>query len=124
MEAAFLEIVAAFTLIVEAIATVAVVMSVFWGLWPYVMALFRRQPSPTVIEIYTRLGRGLVLSLEIFIAADLLHTILTPTLQEVAILSGVTLLRIILSISLEYELRQVQSRREDESTPTSKEQPH
>ncbi len=52
------------------------------------------------------MGRGLVLSLELFIAADLLRLILHPALQEIAVLGVIILLRTILSLSLVYELRQ------------------
>ncbi|MHB8992288.1 MAG: DUF1622 domain-containing protein [Chloroflexota bacterium] len=51
------------------------------------------------------LGRGLVLGLEFLIGADILRTILAPSLQDVAVLGAIVLLRAILSFSVEYELR-------------------
>lgn len=52
-----------------------------------------------------RLGRAIILGLELLVAADILRTISTqPTLTEVAILGGIVLIRTFLSFSLEVEL--------------------
>jgi uncharacterized membrane protein len=56
------------------------------------------------------LGKGLVLGLEFLIGADVLRTILAPSLEELALLGGVVLLRTILSFSIEFELRQIEKR--------------
>lgn len=60
---------------------------------------------PTLNDVRNRLGRGLVLSLELFIAADLMRSVLVPTLTDVVVLGLITLIRIALGLSLEYELR-------------------
>ena len=52
-----------------------------------------------------RLGRAIILGLELLVAADILRTISTrPTLTDVAILGGIVLIRTFLSFSLEVEL--------------------
>jgi uncharacterized membrane protein len=52
-----------------------------------------------------RLGRAIILGLELLVAADILRTITTePTLAEVAVLGGIVLIRTFLSVSLEVEL--------------------
>lgn len=52
-----------------------------------------------------RLGRAIILGLELLVAADILRTISTePTLTEVAVLGGIVLIRTFLSFSLEVEL--------------------
>ena len=56
------------------------------------------------------LGKGLVLGLEFLIGADVLRTIMAPSLEELALLGGVVLLRTILSFSIEFELRQIENR--------------
>jgi uncharacterized membrane protein len=56
------------------------------------------------------LGKGLVLGLEFLIGADVLRTILAPSLEELALLGGVVLLRTVLSFSIEFELRQIEKR--------------
>ena len=52
-----------------------------------------------------RLGRAIILGLELLVAADILRTISTqPTLQQVVVLAIVVLIRTFLSFSLEIEL--------------------
>jgi uncharacterized membrane protein len=52
-----------------------------------------------------RLGRAIILGLELLVAADILRTISTrPTLTGVAVLGGIVLIRTFLSFSLEVEL--------------------
>jgi uncharacterized membrane protein len=93
--------------VINVIGGTTVVLSLVLGLGPFVKSVIRGTPSPTVSVVRSRLGRGLVLSLEIFIAADLLRSVLAPTLQDVTILALITLIRIALSLSLEHELRTV-----------------
>ena len=53
----------------------------------------------------SRLGRAIVLGLELLVAADILRTISTePTLQQVVVLGLIVLIRTFLSFSLEIEL--------------------
>jgi uncharacterized membrane protein len=52
-----------------------------------------------------RLGRGLLLGLELLVAGDIIRTIaITPTLESVAILAGIVLIRTFLSFALEFEI--------------------
>ena len=52
-----------------------------------------------------RLGRAIILGLELLVAADILRTISSqPTLQQVVVLGIVVLIRTFLSFSLEIEL--------------------
>jgi uncharacterized membrane protein len=52
-----------------------------------------------------RLGRAIILGLELLVAADILRTISAePTLTQVAVLGGIVLIRTFLSFSLEVEL--------------------
>jgi len=52
-----------------------------------------------------RLGRAIVLGLELLVASDILRTIpRLPTLREVEVLGGIVLIRTFLSWSLEVEL--------------------
>jgi uncharacterized membrane protein len=52
-----------------------------------------------------RLGRAIILGLELLVAADILRTISTqPTITDVAILGGIVFIRTFLSFSLEVEL--------------------
>jgi uncharacterized membrane protein len=63
----------------------------------------------TTVGVYkafrNRLGRAIILGLELLVAADILRTISTePTLTEVGVLGGIVLIRTFLSFSLEVEL--------------------
>lgn len=64
----------------------------------------KRQQQVHVREIVTRMLRGLLIVLDFLIAADLLQTILAPSLEETAVLALVVVLRILLSWSLSKEI--------------------
>ena len=52
------------------------------------------------------LGYYLLLGLEFLVAADIVHTILTPQLKELAILGAIVAIRTVISFSINWELRQ------------------
>ncbi len=56
-------------------------------------------------EYRANLGRGILVGLELLIAADLLKSVVVdPTLQGIAVLGGIVLIRTFLSISLDVEI--------------------
>lgn len=56
-------------------------------------------------EFRQQLGRVILLGLELLVAADIIRTVaVTPTLESVAVLGGIVLVRTFLSFSLEVEL--------------------
>ena len=60
-------------------------------------------------DIYRRFrqqfGRSILLGLELLVAADIIRTVaIAPTLQGVAVLAGIVLIRTFLSFSLELEI--------------------
>lgn len=56
-------------------------------------------------EYRANLGRGILIGLEILIAADILKSVVVdPTLQGIAVLGGIVLIRTFLSISLDVEI--------------------
>ena len=56
-------------------------------------------------EFRANLGRGILIGLELLIAADILKSVVVdPTLQGVAVLGGIVLVRTFLSISLDVEI--------------------
>lgn len=63
------------------------------------------------------LGRTILLGLEVLIIGDIVRTIVVdPTLESVAVLAGIVLLRIVLSFSLEVEIDGTVPWRRDRST--------
>jgi uncharacterized membrane protein len=60
-------------------------------------------------QVYSRfrrnLGRSILLGLELLVAADIIRTVaVTPTLESVAVLAAIVLIRTFLSWSLELEI--------------------
>lgn len=53
-------------------------------------------------------GTYLLLGLEFLIASDILKTVLEPTLNELAILGGIVVLRTILSVFLNKEIKELE----------------
>ena len=66
--------------------------------------LRKDQRQAYVRNIVARMLRGLLIALDFLIAADLLQTILDPTLEETAVLALIVVLRILLSWSLSKEI--------------------
>ncbi len=56
--------------------------------------------------IRQRLGAHLLLGLEIFIAADILSSVVSPSWQKVGILAAIVGIRTILSYFLRWEMKQ------------------
>src|SRR5690606_26358511 len=69
-----------------------------------VRSLLRRS-GPVYVPFRRSLGRSILLGLELLVAADIIKTVaLTPTLESVAVLGGIVLIRTFLSFSLELEV--------------------
>ena len=62
--------------------------------------------SPNIYRRFRQqFGRSILLGLELLVAADIIRTVaITPTLQGVAVLAGIVLIRTFLSFSLELEI--------------------
>jgi len=66
--------------------------------------LLRRQ-SHVYRRFRQEVGRAILLGLELLVAADIIRTVaISPTLESVAVLSGIVLVRTFLSFSLDVEL--------------------
>jgi len=64
-----------------------------------------QQQSQVYQRLRQQLGRSILLGLELLVAADIIRTVaVTPTLQSVAVLAGIVLIRTFLSFSLELEI--------------------
>lgn len=51
------------------------------------------------------LGRGILVGLELLVAADIIRTVaVSPTLESVAVLAGIVLVRTVLSLMMEMEI--------------------
>lgn len=94
---------------IEAIAALMIAAAVVAALYRLVVRQLPTRstvdPAPAQPDVRLQLGQHLVLALEFMIAADILKTVLAPTLQDLAYLGGIILIRTVLSISIAYELR-------------------
>ena len=64
-----------------------------------------RKESDVYQRFRQQLGRSILLGLELLVAADIIRTVaVTPTLQSVAVLAGIVLIRTFLSFTLELEI--------------------
>jgi len=56
-------------------------------------------------QLRSGLGRSILLGLELLVAADIINTVaIQPTLESLAVLAGIILIRTFLSLSLEVEI--------------------
>lgn len=92
-------------LLVEGLAAVLIVAAVLAAVFDLGRSLFRRRLKDETITIRLRLAERFVLALEFLIAAGILKSVTTTTLEDVAVLGGIILIRIGLGLSIDYELR-------------------
>jgi uncharacterized membrane protein len=91
--------------IIVGILVAGIVVIALANLVRLLLSKFRRdQRQVHVREIVTRMLRGLLIALDFLIAADLLQTILDPSLEETAVFALIVTLRILLSWSLSKEI--------------------
>ena len=82
-------------------------------------AAYWRNKQPVPLEdIRYDLGRYILLGLEFFIAADIVHTIVQPTLEEVAVLAAIVIIRTIISYFLNLEIARVRQYQNSEKGGT------
>lgn len=94
-------------LIGKIIDLVGVAAIVIGALFAGILALrgLARRNGEVYVPFRRSLGRSILLGLELLVAADIIKTVaLTPTLESVAVLAGIVLIRTFLSFSLELEI--------------------
>lgn len=91
---------------IEALGIAIIVLISFYALLRAALQLLQRQSGDTVFtEFRQQLGRGILLGLELLIAADIIHTVAVDlTLESIGILAAVVAIRTFLSFTLEVEL--------------------
>ena len=92
---------------IELIAVIIIVFAVLYGTLHFVFQTLRNQlvARERYRQYKHRLGRALLLSLEILVAADVIRTVaLEPTLANVSVLGLLVLIRTFLSWSLVVEI--------------------
>ena len=102
----FDELISASVRIVEALGAAIMVVGGLLFLFVGVIDAAREQTRAGAYEkLRQRLGRTILLGLEVLIIADIIRTIVVdPTLDSVVVLGLIVVIRIILSFSLEVEI--------------------
>ena len=94
---------------VKVVEAFGAAIMVFGGLVAFIAFALRARRAGTIHEAYPELrrdlGRCILLGLEVLIIADIVRTIIVdPTLDSVAVLGIIVVIRILLSFSLEAEI--------------------
>ena len=92
--------------VVDAVGVAAVVIGILVSSAMAASAMLRRQPAESIYSRFgQRLGRSILLGLELLVAADIIRTVaVTPSLRSVGVLALIVLIRTFLSFSLELEI--------------------
>jgi uncharacterized membrane protein len=90
--------------VIEGAGVAIILLGAAWS--SVVAARGRLRRAPFVYRDYRRmLGQSILLGLEFLVAADIVRTVaVTPTLESVAVLAAIILIRTFLSLSLELEI--------------------
>ena len=92
---------------VEIVGTAIIVIGAFGALAVFLWGMVGGQANRSALvgDFRSSLGRSILLGLEFLVAADIINTVaIEPTLQSLAILAGIVLIRTFLSFSLEVEI--------------------
>ena len=104
--------------IIGVISLLIVTYGVFVGFIAFLRNEFKRINGTYTINNVRQLraGFGLLLGLEFLIASDILKTVVDPTLDELAIFGGVVLVRTVLSVFLNKEIKELAEEENSKST--------
>lgn len=93
-------------LVIEAVGVSLIVMLALYALALAVFQLYKHIDAEKVFrDLRQRLGRGILLGLELFVAADVIHSVVVEvSFETVGVLAIIMLIRTFLSFSLEVEL--------------------
>ncbi|MBI2869208.1 MAG: DUF1622 domain-containing protein [Chloroflexi bacterium] len=104
------------SLAIGIVAVLIIVYGILVGLIEFVRAEWKnlrviRARSFDFQSIRHHIGFHLLLGLEFLIAADVIRTVIRPSLEELAVLGGIVAIRTVISYFLGRELGQYDSRR-------------
>jgi uncharacterized membrane protein len=90
--------------IIDIIGVVAIVVGVLYAITDAAVRRIRRM-GPVYTRFRRVLGRGILIGLELLVAADIIRTVaVTPTIESVTVLALIVVIRTFLSWSLEVEI--------------------
>lgn len=95
----------ALQLIILAIETAGVLVIVIGAVVAGARFLRQSSKAHAYRQLRSTLGRAILLGLELLVAADIINTVaIEPSLDSLAVLAGIVLIRTFLSFSLEVEI--------------------
>ena len=91
---------------IELVGVAIIAIGTLVTLLQFALAIARRvEIEDAVGTLRSNLGRAILVGLELLVAADIIHTVLVElTLESVAALAGIVVIRTLLSFSLEAEI--------------------
>jgi uncharacterized membrane protein len=93
------------TITVEVVGVLIILIGAMVSLARFAIGSARQAGDDRVASFRSDLGRSILLGLEFLVAADIINTVaIEPTLESVAVLAGIVLIRTFLSWSLEVEI--------------------
>ena len=93
--------------IIDILGVIAIVVGVLYALADAAVRRLRRT-GPVYTRFRRVLGRGILIGLELLVAADIIRTVaVTPTIESVTVLALIVLIRTVLSISIQIEIEGV-----------------
>jgi uncharacterized membrane protein len=93
--------------IIITIIILAIILITLFSLLKVTISSLRKREGQArlrIDEIVSRLLRGLLISLDILVATDILKTILVPSITQLAILIIIVVVRVLLTFSLSKEI--------------------
>lgn len=92
--------------VIDILGVLVIVYGIVFGTLQMFKAKLKDPLNPETYDAYREdLGRALLLCLEFLVAADIIRSVaITPSLEDVAILGIIILIRTFLSISMEMEV--------------------
>ena len=92
--------------VIEAAGAAIMIIGGFVALADYALSVVHVVDRPQAYrQLRRRLGRSILLGLEVLIIGDIVRTIIVnPTVESVAVLGMIVVIRIVLSFSLEVEI--------------------
>lgn len=94
------------TRVIEVVGIAIIVIGAAWSLLAFLRQMAGARPRKEAIGVFrSDLGRTILLGLEFLVAADIIATVaIEPSLDSLAVLAGIVLIRTFLSFSLEVEI--------------------
>lgn len=110
IQSLIIEILEASGLIVWWLGVIIILIGVIKSLRAFIVSELWRNKRFDIDMVRYKLGTYLLLWLEFLVAADILETVFTPSLERISILGGIVIIRTILNFFLNKELERIEKK--------------